>query len=219
MLYVFITSPPSSYRFKDKRCLSTTMNFTESRPSNHTAVPSVLTAEQYMGVACAENNMAVRMIPSIRIKSSIINSFANIAKFSYFCRDNQFVNTMKVLKLLVIAALSLALASCSTTAEKIRAIVDDSVENADQLTTDEWAERDRQIEELLKSYENNPEALSEEDRESIDRALGRYYGAQMKQGIDVAKRNVEDFMNRLPSFIEGFMDAFDSSDSDTTAVE
>ena len=126
---------------------------------------------------------------------------------------------MKVLKLLVIAALSLALASCSTTAEKISAIVDDSVENADQLTTDEWAERDRQIEELLKSYENNPEALSEEDRESIDRALGRYYGAQMKQGIDVAKHNVEDFMNRLPSFIEGFMDAFDSSDSDTTAVE
>lgn len=97
--------------------------------------------------------------------------------------------------------------------------MDDSVENADQLTTDEWAERDRQIEELLKSYENNPEALSEKDRESIDRALGRYYGAQMKQGIDVAKRNVEDFMNRLPSFIEGFMDAFDSSDSDTTAVE
>ena len=75
------------------------------------------------------------------------------------------------------------------------------------------------IDTIEPEQENNPEALSEEDRESIDRALGRYYGAQMKQGIDVAKRNVEDFMNRLPSFIEGFMDAFDSSDSDTTAVE
>lgn len=113
---------------------------------------------------------------------------------------------MNALKMIVVAFAIAALASCATTTQKINDLVDDTVRNSENLTEEEWAERDGRLEELLRQYEANPDAFTEEERQSIDYALGQYYGAQVKQGLQDAKRGIEDFLDQLPGFIDGFID-------------
>lgn len=114
---------------------------------------------------------------------------------------------MNVLKMIVVVAFAIvAMSSCATTTQKINDLVDDTVRNSETLTEEEWAERDSRLEELLRQYEANPDAFSEEERQSIDYALGQYYGAQVKQGLQDARRGIEDFLDQLPGFIDGFID-------------
>ena len=113
---------------------------------------------------------------------------------------------MNVLKMIVVAFAIVAMSSCATTTQKINDLVDDTVRNSENLTEEEWAERDSRLEELLRQYESNPDAFSEEERQSIDYALGQYYGAQVKQGLQDAKRGIEDLLDQLPGFIAGFID-------------
>ena len=122
---------------------------------------------------------------------------------------------MNALEMIVVAFAIAALASCATTTQKINDLVDDTVRNSENLTEEEWAERDGRLEELLRQYEANPDArqyeanpdaFTEEERQSIDYALGQYYGAQVKQGLQDAKRGIEDFLDQLPGFIDGFID-------------
>ena len=87
---------------------------------------------------------------------------------------------MNALKMIVVVFAIAALASCATTTQKINDLVDDTVRNSENLTEEEWAERDGRLEELLRQYEANPDAFTEEERQSIDYALGQYYGAQVK---------------------------------------
>ena len=96
---------------------------------------------------------------------------------------------MNALKMIVVAFAIAALASCATTTQKINDLVDDTVRNSENLTEEEWAERDGRLEELLRQYEANPDAFTEEERQSIDYALGQYYGAQVKQGLQDVKED------------------------------
>lgn len=113
---------------------------------------------------------------------------------------------MNVLKMIVVAFAIVAMSSCATTTQKINDLVDDTVRNSENLTEEEWAERDGRLEELLRQYEANPDAFTEEERQSIDYALGQYYGAQVKQGLQDARRGIQDFLDQLPGFIDGFID-------------
>lgn len=126
--------------------------------------------------------------------------------FTVFFKDNRIMKDMNVLKMIVVAFAIVAMSSCATTTQKINDLVDDTVRNSENLTEEEWAERDSRLEELLRQYESNPDAFSEEERQSIDYALGQYYGAQVKQGLQDAKRGIEDFLDQLPGFIDGFID-------------
>ena len=80
------------------------------------------------------------------------------------------------------------------------------MENSGNLTPEEWAQRDSLLEEYLLEYESDQESYTPEEQEAIDKALGRYYGAQMREGIEQTKRGVQEFMDRLPGFIDGFME-------------
>lgn len=109
-------------------------------------------------------------------------------------------------RLLSAAACILMSAGCATTTDKINSLVDEAVENSGNLTPEEWAQRDSLLEEYLLEYESDQESYTPEEQEAIDKALGRYYGAQMREGIEQTKRGVLEFMERLPGFIDGFME-------------
>ena len=51
--------------------------------------------------------------------------------------------------------------------------------------------------------------LKEEEREAINRAIGRYNGLVVKKGFEEASETLKEFGKQIPSYVEGFMSAFE----------
>ena len=62
---------------------------------------------------------------------------------------------------------------------------------------------------ILEEYDLNYDSYTQEEKDAINKAIGRYNGLLIKQGIDDAGNILKDFGERLPSLIEGFMSAFE----------
>lgn len=118
------------------------------------------------------------------------------------------------MKMLAASFGALMLAGCASVADKINNLVDDTIKNSKELTQEEWEERDRKLEEYLKEFQENQDAYTEEEKESVDYALGKYYGEQIKLGIRQAREGIEDFMERIPGFIDGFVEGLGGRDGD-----
>lgn len=119
-----------------------------------------------------------------------------------------------LIRMLASSLAVLMLAGCATTADKINDLVDDTIKNSKELTQEEWAARDKKLQEYLKEFQDNQDAYTEEEKESVDYALGKYYGEQVKLGIRQAKEGLEDFIDRIPGFIDGFVEGLGGSDSE-----
>lgn len=119
-----------------------------------------------------------------------------------------------LIRMLAVTLGVLMLAGCATTADKINDLVDDTIKNSKELTQEEWKARDKKLQEYLKEFQENKDAYTEEERESVDYALGKYYGEQIKLGIRQAKEGIEDFMEKIPGFIDGFVEGLGGSDGD-----
>ena len=51
--------------------------------------------------------------------------------------------------------------------------------------------------------------MTQEERETINKAIGRYNGILMKKGLEKVDESINGFIDRLPSLFEGFMSAFE----------
>lgn len=130
-----------------------------------------------------------------------------------------FMERAGLIRILAASLGALMLAGCATTADKINDLVDDTIKNSKELTQEEWAARDKKLQEYLKEFQENRDAYTEEERESVDYALGKYYGEQIKLGIRQAKEGLEDFMERIPGFIDGFVEGLGGSDADEAPTD
>jgi hypothetical protein len=84
------------------------------------------------------------------------------------------------------------------------------VENhSDDWTEEEWDMSKEQYRKLLKEYEENYDNMTQEERDKINKAIGRYNGILMKKGIEKVDESINSFIDRLPSLFEGFMSAFE----------
>ena len=77
-----------------------------------------------------------------------------------------------------------------------------------------WTEEDRRLSQeeyakLIEEYELNYDSYTQEEKDAINKAIGRYNGLLIKQGIDEAGNILKEFGECLPSLIEGFMSAFE----------
>lgn len=82
-----------------------------------------------------------------------------------------------------------------------------------------WTDADWKISQeeyslLLQEYEENYSTLSQEEKDAINKAIGRYNGLLIKQGIEDATNVLQEFGERLPSLIEGFMSAFGENENE-----
>ena len=83
-----------------------------------------------------------------------------------------------------------------------------------EATCQNWTEEDWELSQeeyakLLEEYELNYNSYTQEEKDAINKAIGRYNGLLIKQGIDEAGNILKEFGERLPSLIEGFMSAFE----------
>lgn len=76
-------------------------------------------------------------------------------------------------------------------------------------TEEDWALSQEEYAKFLEEYELNYDSYTQEEKDAINKAIGRYNGLLIKQGIDEAGNIIKEFGERLPSLIEGFMSAFE----------
>ena len=127
---------------------------------------------------------------------------------------------MKKLNFIMILFVMLFLTSCEIpTSVKFDNYVDRVEENCDSWTEEEWEMSKEKYSQLLEEYEANYENLTPEERDAINKAIGRYNGILMKQGIKKVDKSINDFIERLPSLFEGFMSAFEEETEDYDTYE
>ena len=104
----------------------------------------------------------------------------------------------------------LFLTSCEIpTSMKFDNYVDRVEENCDDWTEEEWEMSKEQYRKLLKEYEENYDKMTQEERDAINKTIGRYNGILMKKGFEKVDESIKGFIYKLPSLFEGFMSAFE----------
>jgi hypothetical protein len=117
---------------------------------------------------------------------------------------------MKKLNFIMILFVMLFLTSCEIpTSLKFDYHLKKVENHSDDWTEEEWDMSKDQYRKLLKEYEENYDNMTQEERDKINKAIGRYNGILMKKGIEKVDESINSFIDRLPSLFEGFMSAFE----------
>lgn len=82
-----------------------------------------------------------------------------------------------------------------------------------EVSSSDWTERDWELsqeeyEKLCREYEENYDKYTKEERDAINKAIGRYNGMLVKRGLQDAGNAIREFGEHIPSMVEGFFSAF-----------
>ena len=116
---------------------------------------------------------------------------------------------MKPLLLFSIALAALLSSCVSPLSGRLNDYVNEVESSCQSWTEEDWELSQEEYAKLLEEYELNYDSYSQEEKDAINKAIGRYNGLLIKQGIDEAGNILKEFGERLPSLIEGFMSAFE----------
>lgn len=102
------------------------------------------------------------------------------------------------------------LASCSSPlSTRMEDFVSDAEVNYMEWTAEDWELSKEEYHQLLREYKKNYDQYTQEEREAINRAIGRYNGLVVKKGFEEASETLKEFGKQIPSYVEGFMSAFE----------
>ncbi len=116
---------------------------------------------------------------------------------------------MKQLLLFSIALAALLSSCVSPLSSRLNDYVNEVESSCQNWTEEDWELSQEEYAKLLEEYELNYDSYTQEEKDAINKAIGRYNGLLIKQGIDEAGNMLKEFGERLPSLIEGFMSAFE----------
>ena len=117
---------------------------------------------------------------------------------------------MKRINSIIVLLVMLFLTSCEIpTSVKFDYHLKKVENNSDDWTEEEWEMSKEQYRKLLKEYEENYDNMTQEERDKINKAIGRYNGILMKKGLEKVDESIKGFIDKLPSLFEGFMSAFE----------
>lgn len=107
--------------------------------------------------------------------------------------------------------IALVSSSCaSPLSSRLNDYVTEVESNCQNWTEEDWELSQEEYAKLLEEYEVNYDSYTQEEKDAINRAIGRYNGLLIKQGIEEAGSVLQELGERLPSLIEGFMSAFET---------
>lgn len=117
---------------------------------------------------------------------------------------------MKTFKTLFFAGLALMfLASCTMPlSNRVDNFVEDAENNSAHWSEEQWEMSLEEYERLLDEYEQNYDSLTKEERNAINKAIGRYNGLMIRKGFQEAGDAIKEFGEQIPSVVEGFFSAF-----------
>lgn len=118
---------------------------------------------------------------------------------------------MKYCKLIIITIGFVIISSCaSPLSSRLNDYVTKVEINCQNWTEEDWELSREEYLKLIEEYELNYESYTQEEKDAINKAIGRYNGLLIKQGIEEAGSVIQELGERLPSLIEGFMSAFET---------
>ena len=116
---------------------------------------------------------------------------------------------MKKLNFIMILFVMLFLTSCEIpTSVKFDNYVDRVEENCEKWTEEDWEMSKEKYRQLLKEYEANYDNMTQEERDAINKAIGRYNGILMKKGLEKVDESIKGFIDKYFNilailFVEG----------------
>ena len=113
------------------------------------------------------------------------------------------------LSIIAIATIIMLISCASPLSSRLNDYVNEVESSCQNWTEEDWELSQEEYAKLLEEYELNYDSYTQEEKDAINKAIGRYNGLLIKQGIDEAGNILKDFGERLPSLIEGFMSAFE----------
>ena len=101
----------------------------------------------------------------------------------------------KLFFLLLLTAVAFSLVSCkSMIPSRFEKFVDKIEKNGSTFTEEQWKETSAKFEKLMDEYAEAYDKLSEEERDRVDRAIGRYRAVVLKSKVNSV---VEDFQKTV----------------------
>ena len=118
---------------------------------------------------------------------------------------------MNSFRAIIICILTLIAFTCcsSTLSSRMNEYVTEVEATCQNWTEEDWELSQEEYAKLLEEYELNYDSYTQEEKDAINKVIGRYNGLLIKQGIEEAGSVLKEFGERLPSLIEGFMSAFE----------
>jgi hypothetical protein len=123
---------------------------------------------------------------------------------------NQVTDMKNITRILIaIAAITLLASWGKPLSSRTNDFVDNVEKSYKSWTKEDWDRSEEKYVKLLEEYKQNYDSYAPEEKAAINKAIGRYNGILVKQGIEGAGQKIKDFGERLPSLIEGFVSAFE----------
>lgn len=120
----------------------------------------------------------------------------------------------EAMKRLLISIVSvLCLVSCVSLSERVDAFVSDIEANYATYDEADWLQKDQKMAEFKLEYAEKSPKLSDLERDSINKAFGRYDAVVAKSKVDGVVNGVKEFLQDAGRYIEGIVEGIGKSDS------
>ena len=117
----------------------------------------------------------------------------------------------KYFLLIALVALTLAAVSCkSMLPGRFERFVNKVEKNASSYTKEDWNSVTDKFTKLVDEYKNSYDKLSKEDRQRIDKAIGRFGAIAIKSGIGSVIQTVNETMSGLSSTLKSVIEGVGS---------
>ena len=117
---------------------------------------------------------------------------------------------MKIISKLFLCIAAMMLLSCSAPlSNRIDEYVTEVEANCRYWTAQDWELSEEEYAALIEEYRLNYDSYTQEERDAINRAIGRYNGLRLKHGLEDFTNKVKEIGEQLPGMVDGFMSAFE----------
>lgn len=118
---------------------------------------------------------------------------------------------MRIILRTLLLSLVVTIVSCKAAplSSKFDKLTDKVEQNYKNWTERDWDRVEDEYEVLLDEYEKAYPTMSASEKEAVNKAIGRYTGLLVKLGVEEAVDAIEDFGEKIPSMVDGFMSAFE----------
>ena len=114
-----------------------------------------------------------------------------------------------VSKALLALFVGMIMFSCTAPlSNRINNLADEAEVSSSNWTEKDWNLSEAEYEKLLQEYEQNYDTYTKEERDAINKAIGRYNGMLVKRGFENAGNALKEIGEQIPSMVEGFFSAF-----------
>lgn len=119
------------------------------------------------------------------------------------------MNTAKLFMILGVALMAVACTDpVQRNVESLNNLVGEVENNSANLTAEDWEAIEAEFERLSADIEANYDTMTPEQQQAAMQAIGRYYGELTKHGLNDLVKDAKKMFKSIPSFVEGFGDAF-----------